>query len=176
MAIISFFLPNTDNSYYVQDPATQGGGRGFTKPVSNQQLRKWWKLLTLGPPQPSCTLLKKFNSHLTECIFQLTHGDLWTLVVMSVQGWHEAWWQGDGTPSWADHVLCTIYPLSHLPSPTPTALDAGQTCAFHISREEPNWQGRCDTTDKEQKFRPNSSQTVYLWTCNVHWKCVFKTI
>lgn len=48
----------------------RAGVGGATRHVSNQQLQKWWKLLTLRHPQPSYTLLKKFNSHLIKCICQ----------------------------------------------------------------------------------------------------------
>lgn len=43
---------------------------------------------------------------------------------------------GGGTPAQADRVLCTIFPLSHLHSPTPTALDVDRH--IHSISQEKN--------------------------------------
>lgn len=186
MALVSFFLPNTDNCICARH--WHGVGEGaVSRHVRNQQLQRWWKMLMLRPPGPPYAPLKRCNSSWIQYIYSShipEHMEMSTpewscesregehLLTTSVspwwKEWHRASWKGMTPPPHAAHALTTIF---HLPNFLPHAhphCNAEHWTDMNILflREKPNVLGNHDRMVRNKHLTKGEADLVFV---NVQW-------
>lgn len=132
MAITSFFLPNTEDSSYMQGPATPGGSyQACEWPPAAAGMKATDTEALLAPKHLIKEIQWKFNKVHLPILYPCTHGDLHTLAGASVQ-WGEATLPSSSPengpelsqgavdlPAYTDHTFNTIFYLPHFSNPQP---------------------------------------------------------